>query len=264
MKDSDCVRFLQWALPRIGMRWPGFRRVRKQVCKRIDRRLKELGLADLASYEAHLESHPEEWATLDAFCRITISRFYRDRGVIDFLRDELLPDLAQQCRERGEKELCCWSAGCASGEEPYTLSIVWNFSVRPRFRDLSIRILATDADERMLQRARLASYAPSSLKDLPPAWRATAFVPDGRRLALLPAYREPVEFRLEDIRTALPVGRYHLILCRNLVFTYFEERLQQELLERILELVPPGGALVIGSHERLPSGGGSGIYVKGA
>jgi chemotaxis protein methyltransferase CheR len=264
MKDVDCVRFLQWGLPRLGMRWPGFRKVRKQVCKRIDRRLRELGLEDVAAYEAHLESNPGEWAVLDGFCRITISRFYRDRRAIDSLRDGLIPDLAKLCLERGESELRCWSAGCASGEEPYTLSMIWALSVGARFPGLSIRILATDADERVLERARLASYQPSSLKDLPSAWRTAAFTPTGRRLTLLPAFREAVEFKLQDIRTALPEGSFHLILCRNLVFTYFEERLQRELLERILGLLPAGGALVIGSHEGLPCGGGPGIHVKGA
>lgn len=264
MKDVDCVRFLQWALPRLGMRWKGFRKVRKQVCKRIDRRLRELGLEDIASYEAHLDSHPEEWAVLDGFCRITISRFYRDRRAIDSLRDRLIPDLARMCIERGESELRCWSAGCASGEEPYTLSMIWALSVGASFPGLSIRILATDADEHMLERARAASYRPSSLKDLPQAWRTAAFTPAGRRLTLLPAFREAVELRRQDIRSALPEGPFHLILCRNLVFTYFEQRLQRELLERILGLLPVGGALVIGSHERLPGGGGPAIYVKGA
>ncbi len=263
MRDVDCVRFLQWALPRLGMRWPGFRKVRKQVCKRINRRLRELGYEDLASYQARLASDPDEWAVLDTLCRVTVSRFYRDRRTIDSLRDSLIPDLAKLCLERGESELSCWSAGCASGEEPYTLSMIWALSVGARFPSLSIRILATDADEHVLERARLASYPPSSLKDLPSAWRGAAFTPAGRRLTLLPEFKEAVEFRLQDIRSALPEGSFHLILCRNLVFTYFEEGLQRQLLERILGLLPTGGALVIGSHERLPGGGGPGIYVKG-
>jgi hypothetical protein len=79
MQDAECVALLRWALPRLGLRWPGFRKVRRQVCKRINRRIKELGLADVAAYREHLERVPEEWPRLDALCRITISRFYRDR-----------------------------------------------------------------------------------------------------------------------------------------------------------------------------------------
>jgi chemotaxis protein methyltransferase CheR len=85
MQDAECVALLRWALPRLGLRWPGFRKVRRQVCKRITRRIRELGLADVTTYRERLESVPEEWPELDALCRITISRFYRDRAVFDHL-----------------------------------------------------------------------------------------------------------------------------------------------------------------------------------
>jgi len=61
MRDAECIAFLQWALPRMGFRWPGFRKVRGQVCKRVGRRLKELGLTDLEAYQVYLGTHPEEW-----------------------------------------------------------------------------------------------------------------------------------------------------------------------------------------------------------
>jgi hypothetical protein len=64
--DQRCVEFLQWALPRLGLRWSGFRKVRRQVCRRVRRRLDELELADLDTYRAHLEAHPEEWALFDS------------------------------------------------------------------------------------------------------------------------------------------------------------------------------------------------------
>lgn len=64
------MRFLQWALPQLHMRWPGFRKVRRQVCKRVDRRIRELGRADIDDYRAWLEDHSDEWARLDGLCRI--------------------------------------------------------------------------------------------------------------------------------------------------------------------------------------------------
>jgi chemotaxis protein methyltransferase CheR len=73
--DRRRVDFLQWALPRLGLRWAGFRKVRRQVCRRLRRRLGELELADLDAYREHLEAHPEEWTVLDALIPITISRF---------------------------------------------------------------------------------------------------------------------------------------------------------------------------------------------
>jgi chemotaxis protein methyltransferase CheR len=252
MNDTDCVTFLQWALPELRMRWPGFRKVRGQVCKRIGRRLAELGLADVAAYRTFLENHPEEWPRLDSLCRITISRFRRDRGVWEFLGDTLVPELAHMAGERDGSTLRCWSAGCASGEELYTLALIWSFTVARRFPGLALRLLGTDADERMLERAREASYAGSSLKDLPGAWRERAFERRERCFVLRPELRVGVELAPQDLRSVLPEGSFHLILCRNFVFTYFEESLQRELLPRVLERLVPGGALVVGIHEQLP------------
>lgn len=102
MSDSDCVAFLQWALPRMSLQWPGYRLVRAQVCKRIARRLKDLGLADLQVYRNRLERRPDEWQALAGLCTIPISRFYRDRGLFDFLGRHVLPSLAQAAMERDD------------------------------------------------------------------------------------------------------------------------------------------------------------------
>jgi chemotaxis protein methyltransferase CheR len=75
VRDVEGVRFLQWSLPRLRLRWPGFLKVRKQVYKRVDRRLRELGLPDVVAYRAYFERHGKEWQALDTLCRIPISRF---------------------------------------------------------------------------------------------------------------------------------------------------------------------------------------------
>src|SRR5574341_1404341 len=125
MRDPDCVAFLQWVLPRLRLRWPGFRRVRRQVCKRLDRRLRELGLSGLPEYRSYLEAYPSEWAGLDRLCWISISRFYRDKAVFQCLEREVLPQLAERASAGGEGEFRCWSVGCAAGEEAYTMAILW-------------------------------------------------------------------------------------------------------------------------------------------
>jgi chemotaxis protein methyltransferase CheR len=255
MTDAECVQLLQWALPALRLRWPGFRKVRKQVCRRIDRRRQELALADVAQYRAHLETHAEEWDILDTLCRIPISRFYRDRGVFEFLEHEVLPELARLETAGGGSELRCWSLGCAGGEEPYSLAILWQLRLAPRFPSLACWILATDADERAIARAEQGCYAAGSLTDLPPAWRLKAFVPEGEKFCLKPAYRDAVAFVVQDFRRKAPAGPFHLILCRNLVFTYFAEPLQRESLHTIAERLAPGGALVIGKLESLPEEG---------
>jgi chemotaxis protein methyltransferase CheR len=230
------VEFLQWALPRLGFRWQGFRKVRRQVCRRVSRRVVELGLGGADAYRRYLDEHDEEWDVLAGLCRVTISRFWRDRAVFEALRDRVLPELGPS--------VSAWSAGCASGEEPYSLVLA---AVAAR---VEIRVIATDTDPLLLERARRAEYRESSLRELPSELRARAFE-DGR---LRPRYREPVEFLRRDVREGPPDGPFDLVLCRNLVFTYFADEVQQEIAVHLARSLRSGGALVVGAHEALPEG----------
>lgn len=252
MDDSTCVAFLQWALPRLGLRWAGYRRVRRMAGKRIDRRLRALGLADVAAYRAYLELHADEWRVLDGLCRIPISRFFRDRAVFAELGDTVLPALAQTAAARGARRLRCWSAGCASGEEAYSLSLLWTFEATEQSPGLAFEIVATDADPHMLERARAALYKTGSLKELPAGWRERAFTESDGLFALRGEYRSCVIWLCQDIRAEAPPGRFDLVLCRNMAFTYFAGAEQQDTLDRIFNVLVPDGALVIGSHESLP------------
>jgi chemotaxis protein methyltransferase CheR len=239
----------------LHLRWAGFRKVRRQVCRRVARRVAELELPDLDDYRAHLESHEEEWRVLDGLCRITISRFHRDRGVWEALRNPVLPELARAAASRGDVALRAWSAGCASGEEPYTLVALWRLGLTQRERcGLQLCVVGTDVDAHLLERARVAEYGASSLRELPDAWRSALFVPVAGRFRVRAALRERVSFRRADVRRPARGGPYHLVLCRNLAFTYFDEAQQRHTLALLADALTPGGALVIGSHESLPAG----------
>ena len=252
MTDRECVEFLQWALPRLEMRWRGFRKVRGQVHKRIDRRLEELDLSGIADYRDYLQAHPAEWPVLDRFCRITISRFYRDRRVFDHLRDEVLPELACGAAARGENEVRSWCVGCASGEEAYTLEILWKRHISPRCPRVKLRQVATDANGQLLRRASRARYPGSSVKDVPADWLDTVFERSENEYSLRPEFRGQVEFRQQDIRVEVSSGPFHVVLCRNLVFTYFSKELQEGILQRLVAQIAPEGVLVIGKQESLP------------
>jgi chemotaxis protein methyltransferase CheR len=205
------------------------------VCRRISRRIIELGLGGVDAYRARLEGDEQEWDVLAGLCRVTISRFWRDRAVFEALRGEVLPELGPRVR--------AWSAGCASGEEPYSLVLA---AVEA---GVEIGVLATDVDPALLGRARRACYPESSLRDLPSAVRAYAFE-DG---CLRAEYREPVEFRHHDVRDGAPDGPFDLVLCRNLVFTYFAEELQRDAGAHLAGSLRPGGALVVGAREAVPN-----------
>jgi len=253
MTDAECTAFLQWALPRLGRRWAGFRKVRRLVAKRLGRRLRALGLADLDAYRGWLQTHPEEWAELDALLGIPISRFWRDRAVFESIERDVLPALADAARAAGRTTLDAWSAGCASGEEPYTLAILWRERLQRACPAIELRIVATDSDARLIERARRGCYSASSLKDLPPDLRAAAFEERDGRFCVRAEYRA-VEFMCQDLRESMPAGPFDLVLCRNVVATYYAQDVQRALFARIAERMRPGGALVLGVHEALPQG----------
>ena len=224
------------------------------MCRRIEGRLRELGLADAAAYRSFLEGNRSEWALLDPLCRVTISRFYRDGDVFRFLEQEVLVRLCRAVLDEAAGELRCWSIGCASGEEPYTLAILWDLAASRLFPSLKLSITATDADAGMIARARAGCYAAGSLLGLPRDWKAGAFVREQGGFCIKPGERGKITFLEQDVRVAEPEGLFHLVLCRNVAFTYFDQELQKEILDRLHNKLHPQGALVVGIHEALPPG----------
>jgi chemotaxis protein methyltransferase CheR len=247
-KDPAWTAFLQWALPRRGFRWRGFRRVRRQVVRRLVRRLEALHLDGPAAYRIYLETNPAEWAVFDALCRVTISRFFRDREVYAILEREL--DLIASRIEAGVLRI--WSAGCASGEEPYTIAIVWHARLAHRHASVRLDVLATDIDEAVLRRANAGAYEPASLAEVPDELRDLAFERRETELVVSPQFRRSVRFERHDIRDPPIDGPFHAIACRNLAFTYFDEAMQARVLQQLLDVLLPGGLLILGEHETIP------------
>lgn len=215
------------------------------------RRMRELGVDDFSAYRARLESDPTEWRVLDQCCHITISRFFRDKGVFAALRARILPDIAARASREG-RNVQIWSAGCASGEEPYTIKILWDLDLAVAYPTVSLSIVASDVDDEMLARAREGCFAPSSLHELPPPLVDQAFEQVGSLLRIKTRHRQSIEFVAQDLRSEMPAHLFDLILCRYVVFTYFSVPLQRDVTRRMLERLRPGGYFVIGTHERLP------------
>jgi chemotaxis protein methyltransferase CheR len=251
MNNTDCTDFLQWALPQLELRWPGYRKVHRQVCKRLRKRMSELGVADFAAYRSRLADDPVEWQVLDQCCHITISRFFRDWGVFENLRQRVLPEIAARAK-RKQRAARIWSAGCASGEEPYTLKILWDLEVTKLCPGVSLSIVATDVDETMLARAREGCFKPTSLHELPLHFIEQAFERKRSLFCVKPPHRAGIDFVYQDLRSQTPSPLFDLILCRYVAFTYFAPPLQQQVLNRLVDRLLPNGYLVMGTHERLP------------
>ena len=252
LPKEDFVQFLKWCLPGLDLRWSGFRKVHGTVRKRVARRMRELGLPTIEAYRERLESDPSEWLELDRFCRIPISRFFRDKAVFETLAFEVLARGAAAVRERGGRKLKVLSAGCAAGEEPYTISLIWRLYVMDQFPGVDLEVLAVDIDDAMLQRARTACYSFSSFRDLPSELIERGFSRSNDEYCLRDSFREGIRLEKADLRVEMPAGPFDLILCRNTVFTYFDERHQARAFEKIDIALRDAGFLVIGSHETLP------------
>lgn len=131
-----------------------------------------------------------------------------------------MPALASTAVNAGRKRVRCWSAGCASGEEPYTVALMCNEAIAPRFPTVRMEILATDVEPVVLERAGRAAYSGSSLKHLPQRWRERGFMRRRERYLLRPEHRHLVTFAGHGVRTATAGGPFDLVLCRNVAFTY--------------------------------------------
>jgi chemotaxis protein methyltransferase CheR len=254
MIDAEFKGFFAGVTRALGLSEVGYRRTRGSVRRRLARRLRELGLESLGDYQRYLDAHAAEWTWLDACCRITISRFGRDGAVFDALLQTYLPGCAAAAQVLGQRRLRLWSAGCASGEEPYSLGLGWHIALAHRFPMLTLDVLGTDADPTVLERARRAEYSGASLGELPEHFRQLGFEPHGEHWVVAPRYREGVRFQQADLRKGPAEGRFDLICCRNLAFTYFHEPVQRRVARAFAEALVPGGILVVGRGEQLPAG----------
>jgi chemotaxis protein methyltransferase CheR len=254
MIDADFKAFFAGVTQALGLDERGYRRTRGSVRKRLSRRLRELGLESLGDYQRYLGAHPAEWTWLDACCRITISRFGRDAVVFDALLKTYLPECAAAAQALGRRSLRLWSAGCASGEEPYSLGLGWHIELAHRFPALALEVLGTDADPTVLERACRGEYSAASLSELPERFRRIGFEPRSERWRVASRYREGIHFQQADLREAVAEGPFDLICCRNLAFTYFNESVQREVARAFAGALSPGGILVVGRGEHLPEG----------
>ena len=240
--------FLRRTLPPLGLRWRRFRS--GAIRRRIGGRLQALGFSSFAEYRAYLLAHAEEQRFLTDQLTVTISRFWRNRFLFDSLARTWLPALL--ARLQPEEPFRVWSAGCACGEEPYSLLLLWEEHFAAAGHEL--RLVATDADRRCLHRAREGRYPSSSLRELPLDLRHRYFVNEGGSFVITPHVRNKVIWAEHNLLRESPFPDNHMILCRNLAYTYFTDPVQQEITRRFHEALLPGGLLVIGRKDQLPPG----------
>lgn len=213
--------------------------------RRLGVRMRKRGLERYADYAALLASEPEEYERLLRTITINFSRFYRNPDVWSAIAEVVVPALLER-----RSPLRLWVAAAACGEEAYTLAMLLLERARQRgleSRARRIRIVATDIDERALERAEAASYPDRSLVELPEGWRERWFE-GGPPWRVRPEVRSLVEFRRLDLISEAYPSQQDLILCRN-VLIYFDRPLQDRILAELEAALAPGGFLVLGKVE---------------
>jgi chemotaxis protein methyltransferase CheR len=222
MSTNPETGFLQWALPQVGYRWPGFRKPKSQVIKRIRNRMQELHLSGgYSQYKTYLQANPGEWDHLEKLCDVTISKFFRDRALWDYLRRDLLKNLLLS---NDDRNVTIWSAGCCNGEEPYSIALTVQMIAEENPYNSPVSILATDRNRQVLERAKKRKYPAGALNELTQDEINSYFNKTREETevyTLQDRIAINVEFECRDIRTSLPDQTFDILFCRNIAFTYF-------------------------------------------
>lgn len=218
--------------------------------RRLAVRLRARGVESYSAYTPLLDE--AEYDRLFDALTINLTHFFRDATTYAAVRDQVLRPMLGAKERRGQRRFQAWSAGCASGEEPYSLGILLHQLLGPRIADWQIRILATDLDERRLEQARAGVYGPFSFRGTQWPDLDRFFVATGEGYAVVPEVKALVRFRRHDLISEGPPGRYDLILCRN-VLIYFTRAQQMRLLAGFHRALKAEGVLILGKTEILPA-----------
>jgi two-component system, chemotaxis family, CheB/CheR fusion protein len=216
--------------------------------RRMRRRLRAAGVETFASYVDHLDGHPGEFALLFNTALINVTSFFRDPAAWQKLRDTVVPQLLAQ--RAGTDPIRAWCAGCASGEEAFSIAIVLCEAIGPdAFRE-RVKIYATDIDEPALDEARHATYLERALENVPEALRDRYFARSGEGWKLHKRVRESVIFARHDLMQDAPIARIDLLSCRNTLM-YFNAEAQGRIVSRFHFALRDAGVLFLGRAETL-------------
>ncbi len=214
---------------------------------RLQRRLVATNAADLAEYTELLRAQPDEYDRLVSSFLINVTAFMRDPELFGILRTEVLPDLIAASRTR-DHEVRVWSAGCATGEEAYSLAILVCEILGDELDRFNIKIFATDLDANAIAFARRGVYPTATVAGLGGDLVARYFSATSGAYTVLKRVRSLVVFGEHDLVQRAPFPRIDLVLCRN-VLIYFAKELQQRALHLFAFALRPGGYLVLGKTE---------------
>jgi chemotaxis methyl-accepting protein methylase len=215
--------------------------------------MESLRIYELEKYANLIIQDEAEQATLDSLLRLTITRFFRNAWLWSDLAS-VIPEV-EGCLGNDET-LRIWSAGCAGGEEPFSMAMLLDDLGRSGHVNHPWVILGTDTDAPSLKRARETTYKWGSVREVPRHLLDLWFREDDGLWTLAEEVRNFVEVRHHDLLNLDPPGQFHIVLLRNSILTYNTDEVQLKVLERLHECLLTPGYLIIGRTERVPEGAG--------
>ena len=251
LSDAEFARFRSLIQKHTGIHLKDHKR--QLLLARLGQHIRKLGLASFSDYYEYLARDASGEALRAFINRITTNKtsFFREPHHFEFLRARLIPEL----RRYGKRELRIWSAGCSSGEEPYSIAFAIGEALG-KCHAWDVRIMATDIDTEVLAQARAGIYPVAALEDVPAVLRRACFLRGygefRGQVQVRPELRRLVEFRrinLKEPDWGLHT-RFDVIFCRNVII-YFERPLQQEIVERLTGFLKPEGYFFGGHSENL-------------
>lgn len=217
---------------------------------RLNTTLMNAGFQDFTSYVDHILTTRNTTDIGVMLNKLTTNYtfFMRESTHFDYFKNTILPQLVTT---KKNKVMSIWSAGCSSGEEPYTISMVIKEFLGPQASMWDTRVLATDISQNVLSAANNAQYSEEALSNLPAKWRRDYFVKSGDHYTVAPMIKSNVIFRtfnlMDPIRFKI---KFDVIFCRN-VMIYFNQQTKDDLVRRFYDATNPGGYLLIGHSESL-------------
>jgi two-component system CheB/CheR fusion protein len=244
MTDHDSLKHLiQTIAAERGLDLRGYKM--STLERRIRRRMAQVGVAEYEGYLEKVRSDPQETNELLNTVLINVTEFFRDPQAWEVLRTDILPRLLAGMKPGDVFR--AWSAGCASGEEPYSLAILLADYLGPRHSDYDIKIYATDIDEEALNIARRGEYPSGHLRRMQPAWRERYFH-GSSVLRLNREIRRMVIFGRSNLVADAPISHCQIVVCRN-VLIYFDSATQKQIFARFHYALEPNGFLFLGKAE---------------
>jgi two-component system, chemotaxis family, CheB/CheR fusion protein len=243
-EDATFEHLIRYIQESRGIDFRGYKRT--SLHRRISLRMERLHIDSFTNYHAFLEAHPQEFVDLLNTVLINVTSFFRDPDAWEALKTTVLPRLIEPAR--GRDQLRIWSVGCASGEEPYSLSMLLCELLGPAEFNRRVKIYGTDLDEAALNTARHATYLPRDVETVPGPLLTKYFERTNNHYVVSRELRKAVIFGRNNIVHDAPISRIDLLVCRNLLI-YLQTETQNAVLPRLHYALVDDGYLFLGKAE---------------